>query len=403
MPLALACADAGHDVTVATGAPFVGQLPLPTIQSVPPDADIDGLVAETRRRHQEATGDDLVVGMFADMSAEAISDILLRQLKDGRPDLVGLRGDERRGRRRRKRSWHPALAFAISITHGGYSSIHPATVGFRQRVWAERGLKPPLGAPLLAEALLDPAPPSLQSLSGPYDVPKIPIRSQAWTGGTAPVSDWLRAPKTRPRIYLTLGTVSFGAVEVLRRVIDDLTNLNLDLLVAVGPEGDPAAVGEVSAHVHLERFVDQAQVLRFGRRRRPPRRHRHGPRSVRGRRTPVDLASGRRSVLQRGCPFSDRGSPGDPQQGSGPRNDPKRGRGAARRRTGATDDPAAPGRDRRHAGPRGRRRECDQVRGRGCSTALTAKVRAIIASTRRTSARDEATTPAAHDGSRGHS
>ncbi len=88
MPLALACADAGHDVTVATGAPFVGQLPLPTIQSVPPDADIDGLVAETRRRHPEATGDDLVVGMFADVSAEAISDILLRQLKDGRPDLI---------------------------------------------------------------------------------------------------------------------------------------------------------------------------------------------------------------------------------------------------------------------------------------------------------------------------
>ena len=263
MPLALACADAGHDVTVATGAPFVGQLPLPTIQSVPPDADIDGLVAETRRRHPEATGDDLVVGMFADVSAEAISDILLRQLKDGRPDLIIYEAMNAGAGVAASVLGIPALAFAISITHGGYSSIHPATVGFRQRVWAERGLKPPLGTPLLAEALLDPAPPSLQSLSGPYDVPKIPIRSQAWTGGTAPVSDWLRAPKTRPRIYLTLGTVSFGAVEVLRRVIDDLTNLDLDLLVAVGPEGDPAAVGEVSAHVHLERFVDQAQVLRL--------------------------------------------------------------------------------------------------------------------------------------------
>ena len=244
MPLALACADAGHDVTVATGAPFVGQLPLPTIQSVPPDADIDGLVAETRRRHQEATGDDLVVGMFADVSAEAISDILLRQLKDGRPDLIIYEAMNAGAGVAASVLGIPALAFAISITHGGYSSIHPATVGFRQRVWAERGLKPPLGTPLLAEALLDPAPPSLQSLSGPYDMPKIPIRSQAWTGGTAPVSDWLRAPKTRPRIYLTLGTVSFGAVEVLRRVIDDLTNLDLDLLVAVGPEGDPAAVGK---------------------------------------------------------------------------------------------------------------------------------------------------------------
>ena len=28
LPLALACRDAGHEVTVATGAPFLGQLPL---------------------------------------------------------------------------------------------------------------------------------------------------------------------------------------------------------------------------------------------------------------------------------------------------------------------------------------------------------------------------------------
>jgi hypothetical protein len=30
MPLALAASDAGHDVVVATGAPFLGRLPLPT-------------------------------------------------------------------------------------------------------------------------------------------------------------------------------------------------------------------------------------------------------------------------------------------------------------------------------------------------------------------------------------
>jgi hypothetical protein len=33
MPLALACADAGHDVTLAVGPPFLDRLPLPTCRS----------------------------------------------------------------------------------------------------------------------------------------------------------------------------------------------------------------------------------------------------------------------------------------------------------------------------------------------------------------------------------
>jgi UDP:flavonoid glycosyltransferase YjiC (YdhE family) len=33
------------------------------------------------------------------------------------------------------------------------------------------------------------------------------------------------------------------------------------VLVAVGPDGDPSLLGEVSDRVHVERFVDQARVL----------------------------------------------------------------------------------------------------------------------------------------------
>ena len=263
MPLALACADAGHEVTVATGAPFVGQLPLPTFRSVPPHVNIDDLVAETKRRHPEATGEDLVVGMFADVSAEAVSGILLPELERNRPDLVVYEAMNTGAGVAANVLGIPAVAFAISIMHLGYAAIHPATVRFQQRAWTDRDLTPPLGAPLLAEALLDPSPPSLRPLSGPYEVAKIPIRGVAWTGSAGTVPDWLLAARTRPRVYLTLGTVAFGAVEVLRRAIDDLLDLDLDLLVAVGPDGDPAALGQTSPRVRLERFVDQARVLRL--------------------------------------------------------------------------------------------------------------------------------------------
>lgn len=75
------------------------------------------------------------------------------------------------------------------------------------------------------------------------------------------VPTWLTAPRSRPRVYLTLGTVAFGAVEVLRRALDDLAMLEVDVLVVVGPDGDPAALGALRARVHVERFVNQGAVL----------------------------------------------------------------------------------------------------------------------------------------------
>jgi UDP:flavonoid glycosyltransferase YjiC (YdhE family) len=37
---------------------------------------------------------------------------------------------------------------------------------------------------------------------------------------------------------------------------------DVDVLVAVGPAGDPALLGELPSNVHLEKFVPQAEVLR---------------------------------------------------------------------------------------------------------------------------------------------
>jgi UDP:flavonoid glycosyltransferase YjiC (YdhE family) len=75
------------------------------------------------------------------------------------------------------------------------------------------------------------------------------------------VPAWLQEPKSQPRIYLTLGTVSFGAVEVLQRALGEIADLDLDILVTVGPDGDPTALGEVGPNVHLEKFVNQSEIL----------------------------------------------------------------------------------------------------------------------------------------------
>ena len=155
----------------------------------------------------------------------------------------------------------PAVPYAIALTHMGFAMIHPAAMSYRRDLWTSRGQQPPDGDPLLGQALLDPTPPSLRRFSGPLDIPKIPIRPVGYAESIGQLPAWLEAPRTRPRVYLTLGTVSFGAVEVLSRAISEISDLDVDLLVAVGPEGDPALLGEVGDNVHLERFVDQSQVL----------------------------------------------------------------------------------------------------------------------------------------------
>jgi UDP:flavonoid glycosyltransferase YjiC (YdhE family) len=154
----------------------------------------------------------------------------------------------------------PAAAYAIGQASFLYNDLHSATVGYQRDTWLRRSCTPPEGNGLLASALINPAPPTVRQAGG-IGVPTIPIRSVAYNESSAGVPAWLDGRRTRHRVYLTLGTVSFGAVEVLSRAIAEIAPLDVDVLVTVGPEGEPAALGELPDNVHVERFVAQFAVL----------------------------------------------------------------------------------------------------------------------------------------------
>jgi len=61
-------------------------------------------------------------------------------------------------------------------------------------------------------------------------------------------------------VYVTLGTVQNDPV-LLREVVAGVAALPVRVLVAVGPHADPGSMGEQPAHVRVERWVDQAEVL----------------------------------------------------------------------------------------------------------------------------------------------
>ncbi len=261
MPLALACAAAGHEVTIASGPPFLGRLPLPTVRQQPDALGLGAAIDETRRRYPGLAGHDLSVGLFADVTAEAVSDSLVEVFEQHRPDLLLYEGLDAGAGLAADLLGIPAVAVAIGLDHTMYATIHGAVIGYHHARWTARGRRPPAGAPLLAGALLDPTPPSLARFNGLVPVRKIAIRPVAWVESIGGVPGWLDEVANRPRIYLTLGTVAYGAVAVLQRVLAAVNDLDVDVLVAAGPDADPTALGEVGARVHLATFVDQSAVL----------------------------------------------------------------------------------------------------------------------------------------------
>ncbi|ABW14920.1 protein of unknown function DUF1205 [Parafrankia sp. EAN1pec] len=261
IPLAVACQDAGHRVRLATGEPFLGALPVPTVQGTPAGWTLQYVEGETARRHPDATGVEFPVAMFADVAAEGVMDALEPLFAADPPEVVVADSANLGAVIAAHLAGVPAVIFGVGQWSPFGEMTFPAALAAHRSRWTAAGLVAPGEPGEVIAAYLEPFPPGLRQEPGPGGVPVLPIRSTAWAGAQAPVPGWLTAPAERPRVYVTLGTVSFGAVEVIRAVVDDLAALDVDVLVAAGPEGDPAALGALPERVRVERFVAQSRVL----------------------------------------------------------------------------------------------------------------------------------------------
>jgi len=259
MPLAEATAEAGHRVSVATGRPFLDALPSPTYRCVPDHVSISWAEQETARRHPELRGRDFGVAMFGDVTANVTAETLLDRWRDDRPDLVVLDSGHVGAAVAAHVLGIPAVALAVGLWGPFGPLTYDAAVGYCAALWQQSAGGPPESGDGLVAAFVDPLPPSLR-LAAP-SARHVPLQSVGWSHGDAPLPGWLTEPATRPRVLLTLGTVAYGAVGAMRTALDGLLQLDVDVLVVVGPDGDPAALGAVPPHVHLERFVPQERVL----------------------------------------------------------------------------------------------------------------------------------------------
>lgn len=263
MPLASAAAAAGHEVAVASGAPFAGRLPLPTVLQHPPGQGLEPAVGAVYRREPNRKGFEFAVSLFAEELPAVTAPMLVAELESFRPDVVVYEAMNAGAGIAADLLGIPAAALGICLWQPFIPATHRRAIARHERLWAERGRSAPTASALLADRYLDPFPAALQGADLP-DIPnRVALRSVGWAEGLDRVPRWLSGPRRRPRVYVTLGTVSFRAVDVFRRVLDDLAHQDVDVLVTVGPEGDPALLGPVPANVHLERYLPQPAVLPF--------------------------------------------------------------------------------------------------------------------------------------------
>ncbi len=266
VPLARALADRGHDVRWAVPddvhprlqaagfATFSAGLDVATRS-----AEFSRLVASFSSLPPEERPDRLFPAYFGAVSPPAMLADLLGVVEVWPPALVVSDMSELAG---------PLAAAVRGIPHvaHGFGPLLPAhrvaaAATEVAPLWRAHGLEPAPYGGVFDLLYLDIYPPALRS--GPYDhAPHVqslrPVPFDA--GGAGEDRAGPVVAGSRPLVYVTFGTV-FNTGGPFPAAVAGAARLDVDVLVTVGPTGDPGALGPLPPNVRVERYVPQTALL----------------------------------------------------------------------------------------------------------------------------------------------
>jgi hypothetical protein len=258
---------AGHEVIILTGSDLVSWLTDLGYAAEGVGETIGWGVAQVQSRYPELTTSlpaeqawRLDAELFADALPRAMAPALVTAFESRRPDLVLYESTNLGAVLAAAEFGIPAVC--LDLWAVGRWHVKPDELERRVRgVWAERSVPLTLD-PLLGQAHLDPAPPSLRIPAvNEGDSIRLPTRQIAWGDPRTSLTSWLTRHRSRPMVYLTLGTVGWGSVDLVRDALAGLTGLPVDVLVAIGSYLDPTQLGPLPDSVRVERLVRQDLVL----------------------------------------------------------------------------------------------------------------------------------------------
>jgi len=264
LPLARAFIGGGHQVLVVTSADSCRHVVAAGLPAA--GAGLSGSQLREARRHPIAASESLAPQdragfLFPSMFGEAFTPPMVADLlplaRRWRPDLIIHEQGELAA---------PLVATVVgvpSMTHAFGGAVPAAFVAEASArlaaLWADHGHPVPPYAGCYTSPYLDICPPAVQSVPLSHIGAIQPLRPVPDAGERPEgVPAYLRTDD-RPLVYLTFGTVHQHSI--LRPAVSALASLSIRLLVAVGPDGNLADLGDHPDNVRIERWVHQPSVL----------------------------------------------------------------------------------------------------------------------------------------------
>ena len=265
VPLAKAFLDRGDQVLWATAPSLCGRVEAAGIRTAPAGIEISDALGLMYQRFpeigalppEERPGFAFSRLFGAVLASEMLKD-LLPAARDWRPSLtVGDAGELAA----------PLVAASLGVPHvtHGFGAALPAVrvqrAGeFVDPLWRAMGLAPRPYAGSYDHLYLDIYPPGLSSGSLSH-IPHVQsLRPVPFAGGVEEGLPFELDPST-PVIYVTFGTVFTQDVSVLKSAVDGVGSLPVQVVVTVGPAGDPEALGPQPDNVHVARYIPQTALL----------------------------------------------------------------------------------------------------------------------------------------------
>jgi UDP:flavonoid glycosyltransferase YjiC (YdhE family) len=265
VPFAHALVRAGHDLCVAApgshgalvrdaGLRFIGC-------GSPPADEIRRIMARAAKLPREQGHALIISEAFAGVGTRAMLADLLQIIGAWRPDIVLRESQEFAALLAAEHHAMPHARVGLGLGQTEVETILLAAPAV-DRLGAELKLPAdPRGERIRSAPYLTLVPGELDNAL-PADVLR-PLRFRDPRPRRTGSPEWL-PPGGRPLVYMTFGSVAatLGFYPgVYRQAIDALAGLPIRLLVTVGGQSDPAELEPLPAHVRVERWLPQAEVV----------------------------------------------------------------------------------------------------------------------------------------------
>lgn len=267
LSMARAIADAGHVVSFATAAAFCPRIEQAGFAAFPAGLSLPEQLAAAAERYPEQDAlphgkerfCQFVPRMLAGVAAPARASDLVGVFRTWRPDLLVHDETDFGG---------PVAAAVAGIPYADHSVgflrplemarlAHDTLVPLWERWDVDLG---EFGG-LFRYLYLDVCPPSLQSAEIDQIAVDHPMRNTDFEADDEALPAWIGELGPVPTVYVSLGTIFDRGQEVFTTILEGLRDEDLNLILTVGNQNDPAALGPQPDNVHIERFIPQSLLL----------------------------------------------------------------------------------------------------------------------------------------------